>query len=173
MAIADRVASPDRAAALLNEFYGTAKGVDIDIIEFIAVINKKNIQRDNFKFVGHTDFIAKELGMNENLMLMVNENLRIGVATAHIPIGEVSQNLSKENVELKLNIMIKTLKKDFGIDKPKIALLGLNPHAGEDGLLGKEESEIIEPVISKYKNKGHLVFGPFPADGFFGTLQYQ
>ena len=138
-----------------------------------APINKKNIQRDDFKFVGHTDFISEELGANENLMLMVNENLRIGVVTAHIPIGEVSQNLSQDGVELKLNIMIKTLKNDFGIDKPKVAVLGLNPHAGEDGLLGKEETEIIEPVITKYKNKGHLVFGPFPADGFFGTLQYQ
>lgn len=138
-----------------------------------APINKKNIQREDFKFIGHTDFISEELGAKENLMLMVNEDLRIGVVTAHLPISEITQNLTQEKVELKLNIMIKTLKNDFGIDKPKVALLGLNPHAGEDGLLGKEESEIIEPVISKFKNKGHLVFGPFPSDGFFGTLQYQ
>jgi 4-hydroxythreonine-4-phosphate dehydrogenase len=138
-----------------------------------APINKKNIQRDDFKFVGHTDFISEELGVKENLMLMVNEDLRIGVVTAHLPISEISENLTQEKVESKLNIMIKTLKNDFGIDKPKIALLGLNPHAGEEGLLGKEESEIIEPIISKFKDKGHLVFGPFPSDGFFGTLQYQ
>lgn len=138
-----------------------------------APINKKNIQQEDFKFVGHTDFISEELGAKENLMLMVAENLRIGVVTAHVPIREVSQQLTKDAVEKKLEIMIKTLKKDFGIDKPKIALLGLNPHAGEDGLLGMEESEIIDPVILNHKNKGDLVFGPFPADGFFGTLQYQ
>lgn len=156
----------------LREAVNYLKEDKIDAI-VTAPINKKNIQREDFKFVGHTDFITEELGVTENLMLMVNENLRIGVVTAHIPINEVSKNLSQEGVEKKLNIMIKTLKKDFGIDKPKVALLGLNPHAGEEGLLGKEESEIIEPVISKYKNKGHLVFGPFPSDGFFGTLQYQ
>ncbi|MCK5206871.1 MAG: 4-hydroxythreonine-4-phosphate dehydrogenase PdxA [Cyclobacteriaceae bacterium] len=156
----------------LREAVNYLKEDKIDAI-VTAPINKKNIQRDDFKFVGHTDFISEELGANENLMLMVNEDLRIGVVTAHVPISEVSQNLTEENIELKLKIMIKTLKNDFGIDKPKVAILGLNPHAGEDGLLGKEESEIIEPVITKYKNKGHLVFGPFPADGFFGTLQYQ
>lgn len=138
-----------------------------------APINKKNIQRDDFKFVGHTDYISDELGVNDNLMLMVNENLRVGVVTAHVPVNEISNQLTQEAVEAKLNIMVKTLKKDFGIEKPRVALLGLNPHAGEDGLLGKEETEIIEPVISRYKNKGSLVFGPFPADGFFGTLQYQ
>jgi len=156
----------------LREATNYLKEDKIDAI-VTAPINKKNIQRDDFKFVGHTDFIAEELGVSDNLMMMVNENLRIGVVTAHIPINEVSQSLTQEAVEKKLNIMIKTLKKDFGIDKPKIALLGLNPHAGEDGLLGKEENEIIEPVISNHKNKGNLVFGPFPSDGFFGTLQYQ
>lgn len=156
----------------LREAVNYLKEDKIDAI-VTAPINKKNIQREGFKFVGHTDFISEELGVDENLMLMINEDLRIGVVTAHIPIDEVSKSLSQEIVEIKLNIMIKALKNDFGIDKPKVALLGLNPHAGEDGLLGREESEIIEPVISKFKNKGHLVFGPFPSDGFFGTLQYQ
>ena len=156
----------------LREATNYLKEGKIDAI-VTAPINKKNIQRDDFKFVGHTDFMAEELGAKDNLMLMVNEKLRIGVVTAHVPVSEVSENLTQEAVEKKLEIMIKTLKKDFGIDKPKVALLGLNPHAGEDGLLGKEEKEIIEPVITKYKNKGNLVFGPFPSDGFFGTLQYQ
>lgn len=156
----------------LREAVNYLKEDKIDAI-VTAPINKKNIQREGFKFVGHTDFISEELGVDENLMLMINEDLRIGVVTAHIPIDEVSKSLSQEIVEIKLNIMIKALKNDFGIDKPRVALLGLNPHAGEDGLLGREESEIIEPVISKFKNKGHLVFGPFPSDGFFGTLQYQ
>lgn len=146
-----------------------------DKIEAIvtAPINKKNIQREDFKFVGHTDFITAELGVENSLMLLANEKLRIGVVTAHIPVNEISQNLTQDAVEKKLKVMINALKNDFGIEKPKVALLGLNPHAGEDGLLGKEENEVIEPVISKFKNKGHLVFGPFPSDGFFGTLQYQ
>ena len=156
----------------LREATNYLKEDKIDAI-VTAPINKKNIQRDDFKFVGHTDFIAEELGAEDNLMLMVNEDLRIGVVTAHVPVGEIQKHLTKEAVESKLRIMLQSLKKDFGIDKPKVALLGLNPHAGEDGLLGKEEVEVIEPVINEYKNKGHLVFGPFPSDGFFGTLQYQ
>ena len=156
----------------LREATNYLKEDKIDAI-VTAPINKKNIQQEDFKFVGHTDFIAEELGVSDNLMLMVNEGLRIGVVTAHIPVNEISKNLTQEAVEIKLNIMIKSLKRDFGIEKPKVALLGLNPHAGEDGLLGKEETEIIEPVVASHKNKGSLVFGPFPSDGFFGTLQYQ
>lgn len=156
----------------LREATNYLKEDKIDAI-VTAPINKKNIQRDDFKFVGHTDFISEELGAENNLMLLVNDKLRIGVVTAHIPVKDISQNLTNEAVEKKLKIMINTLKNDFGIEKPKVALLGLNPHAGEDGLLGEEEKDIIEPVVSKFKNKGHLVFGPFPSDGFFGTLQYQ
>ena len=156
----------------LREAVNHLKEDKVDAI-VTAPINKMNIQRDDFKFVGHTDFISEELGTKNNLMLMVAESLRVGVVTAHIPISEVSKSLTKQVVENKLNVMIKTLKQDFGILKPKVALLGLNPHAGEEGLLGNEEKEIIEPVINEFKNKGQLVFGPFPSDGFFGTLQYQ
>ncbi len=156
----------------LREAVDHLKDDKIDAI-VTAPINKKNIQREDFKFVGHTDFISEELGVKDNLMLMVTDNLRIGVATAHIPVAEVSQQLTTGVVEKKLDILIKTLKKDFGIRKPKVALLGLNPHAGEEGLLGKEEVDILNPIIARYRDKGHLVFGAFPADGFFGTLQYQ
>lgn len=156
----------------LREAMNYLKEDKIDAI-VTAPINKKNIQRDDFKFVGHTDFVSEGLGVKDNLMLMVAEDLRVGVVTAHIPIKEVSANLTKEAVEKKLKIFIKTLKNDFGISKPKIAMLGLNPHAGEEGLLGDEETEIIEPVIKKFKDKGDLVFGPFPSDGFFGTVQHK
>ena len=156
----------------LREATNYLKEDKIDAI-VTAPINKKNIQREDFKFVGHTDFVATELGASDSLMLMVNDKLRIGVVTAHIPIQEISRHLTQEAVKRKIDIMIKSLKKDFGIEKPKVALLGLNPHAGEEGLLGKEETEVIEPVIASYKDKGSLVFGPFPSDGFFGTLQYQ
>ena len=156
----------------LNKAVEYLKEDKIDAI-VTAPINKKNIQREDFKFVGHTDYIAEELGSKNNLMLMVSENVRIGVATAHVPVKEICSTLNKEVVKKKLDILLNTLKKDFGINKPKVALLGLNPHAGEDGLLGHEEEQILEPLITEYKNKGQLVFGPFPADGFFGTLQYQ
>ena len=138
-----------------------------------APINKKNIQREDFHFVGHTDFITEELGAKDSLMLMVTNELRVGVVTAHIPLKEVSDALTKEVIESKLKIFIKTIKKDFGISKPKIAIMGLNPHSGEDGLLGKEEIEVIEPVIKDFRDGGHLVYGPFPADGFFGSLDYK
>jgi 4-phospho-D-threonate 3-dehydrogenase / 4-phospho-D-erythronate 3-dehydrogenase len=138
-----------------------------------APINKKNIQNKDFNFVGHTDFIAHELGSQDSLMLMVTDNLRVGVVTTHIPLSKVSESLTKESVTNKVQIFIKTLKRDFGITKPKLALLGLNPHAGEDGLLGSEEIDVIAPVVRDFREKGHLVFGPFPADGFFGTLDYQ
>lgn len=149
----------------LREAINYLKEDKIDAI-VTAPINKKNIQRPDFNFVGHTDFVSEELGTKENLMLMVAEELRVGVVTAHVPIGEVSAGLSKETIESKLNILLNTLKKDFGINKPRVALLGLNPHAGEEGLLGREEQDIISPLIKDYKDRGHLVFGPFPADGF-------
>lgn len=156
----------------LREAVNYLKDGKIDAL-VTAPINKKNIQRDDFHFVGHTDFITEELGAKDSLMLMVTDELRVGVVTAHIPLSEVSSSLTKEAIEGKLKILIKTLKNDFGITKPKLALLGLNPHAGEDGLLGKEEIEIIEPVVKDFKDKGHLVYGPFPADGFFASLDYQ
>lgn len=138
-----------------------------------APINKKNIQQEDFNFVGHTDFITEELGAKDSLMLMVTENLRVGVVTAHIPLREVGNQLTKETLESKLKILLKTLKDDFGINKPKVAVMGLNPHAGEDGLLGTEEKDVIEPVIKEYREKGHLVFGPYPSDGFFGSGDYH
>jgi 4-phospho-D-threonate 3-dehydrogenase / 4-phospho-D-erythronate 3-dehydrogenase len=136
-------------------------------------INKKNIQRDDFKFIGHTDYITKELGEKDSLMLMVADDLRIGVVTAHIPLQKVSENLTKSGVSAKLQLLIKTLKNDFGQSKPRVAVLSLNPHAGENGLLGNEEIDIIQPVIKDFKEKGHLVFGPFPSDGFFGSMEFK
>lgn len=156
----------------LREAVNYLKDDKIDAI-VTAPINKKNIQRDDFNFVGHTDFITEELGAKDSLMLMVTSDLRVGVVTAHIPLKEVSEALTKEAIESKLKIFIKSIKSDFGITKPKIAVMGLNPHSGEDGLLGSEEIEIIEPVIKEFRDKGHLVYGPFPADGFFGSIDYK
>jgi 4-hydroxythreonine-4-phosphate dehydrogenase len=134
-----------------------------------APINKKNIQSADFKFPGHTEFLTDQCKVQESLMLLVSGKLRVGVVTGHIPLHEVKSAVSKEKIITKVNILYKSLKNDFGITKPKIAVLGLNPHAGEQGLLGKEEIEIIIPLIEELKDKGLLVFGPFPADGFFGS----
>ncbi|GAB2566338.1 4-hydroxythreonine-4-phosphate dehydrogenase PdxA [Spirosoma areae] len=138
-----------------------------------APINKYNIQSEEFTFPGHTEYLAQEFGVPDNLMFMVSETLRVGVVTGHVPLGRVRQNITRERIAQKLMLMMQSLKQDFGIEKPKIAVLGLNPHAGEEGLLGNEENDIIKPLIADWNNKGEMVFGPYPADGFFGTRAYK
>ena len=138
-----------------------------------APINKKNIQGDDFTFVGHTEFFSSTFDSEDNLMMMVSSNLKVGVVTAHIPLREVAQNINSEKVEAKISVMAKSLRRDFGILKPRIAVLGLNPHAGEDGMLGTEEEETITPVLKDFRKKGHLVYGPFSSDGFFGSGQFR
>jgi 4-hydroxythreonine-4-phosphate dehydrogenase len=138
-----------------------------------APIDKHSIHSEQFPFKGHTEFLAREFGGGDSLMFMVSESLRIGLVTDHEALKDVAPLVTKERIESKLKLMENTLRKDFGVNKPKIAVLGLNPHAGDGGLIGKEDEEVIKPVISDYRNKGKLVFGPFPADGFFGTGQYR
>lgn len=137
-----------------------------------APINKYNIQSEEFKFPGHTEYLAQAFDVQDNLMFMVSERLRVGVVTGHVPLGRVRQNVTRDRIAQKLALMMHSLRQDFGIAKPKIAVLGLNPHAGEEGLLGNEEQEIIKPLIAEWRSKGQLVFGPYPADGFFGTRSY-
>ena len=117
--------------------------------------------------------MTEKFEAKDSLMMMVSENFRIGVATGHIPVQEVSNHLNATLLQSKIDLFIKSLKEDFNINKPKLAILGLNPHAGESGLLGKEEQDIIQPIIEEYRNKGDLVFGPYPADGFFGKAQFK
>jgi 4-hydroxythreonine-4-phosphate dehydrogenase len=136
-------------------------------------INKSNIQSEEFNFPGHTEYLAHASGAKNHLMLMVSEALRVGVATGHIPLSDVPALITKERINEAVVLMIESLKKDFGIQKPRIAVLGLNPHAGEDGLLGREEKEVIDPVINDFRNLGDLVFGPFSADGFFGSGDFR
>jgi 4-hydroxythreonine-4-phosphate dehydrogenase len=138
-----------------------------------APINKHNIQSEEFKFAGHTEYFTETFGAKESVMLLVSEGLRVGVVTGHIPLHAVKEAVTKEKIISKVLVLIHSLKHDFGIQKPKIALLGLNPHAGEEGLLGNEEQDVITPAIQELKQKGNLVFGPFPADGFFGTMNYK
>jgi 4-hydroxythreonine-4-phosphate dehydrogenase len=133
-----------------------------------APVNKNNMQSEEFRFMGHTDYLAHEFQTQNYLMTFVSGPLKIAVATDHIPLSQVSQTITAPLLRSKIKILEESLKHDFGIGKPKIAVLGLNPHAGEDGLLGKEEKETIIPVINELKNKGSLVYGPYSADGFFG-----
>lgn len=138
-----------------------------------APINKHNIQSDTFKFPGHTEYLQERSNSADVLMFMVSEDIRVGVVTGHIPVKEISQNITKEKIVKKLLLMNESLKKDFWKEKPKIAVLGLNPHAGDNGLLGKEEEDIITPAIQEAFDKGVICFGPYPADGFFGKGTYK
>jgi len=137
-----------------------------------APINKDNIQGESFNFPGHTEYLTDKFE-GESLMLMVSDNLKIGVATNHIPLSEVSKSLSADSIFSKLKILKNSLVKDFACTSPRIAVLGLNPHAGDNGLLGKEEEEIIIPAINNAKSIGINAFGPYSADGFFGSGNYQ
>ncbi|HEY0654108.1 MAG TPA: 4-hydroxythreonine-4-phosphate dehydrogenase PdxA [Chryseosolibacter sp.] len=137
-----------------------------------APIDKKLIHSAEFPFKGHTEYLTQFFGAKDSLMFMVSDKLKVGLVTEHVPVNQVSSLLTKERIESKLNLMESSLKKDFGIVKPKIAVLGLNPHAGDNGLIGQEDEQILKAVINENRGKGRLVFGPFPADGFFGAAQY-
>ncbi len=165
----------EAGAAAFKAIEAATKDLKEGVIDALvtAPINKQNIQSEDFKFAGHTEYFTQALGAKDSLMLLCSEELRVAIVTGHIPIKEVSNTITKEQVASKLDILIQSLKKDFGILKPKVAVLGLNPHAGEEGLLGNEDKEIILPVIDEYRSKGHLCYGPLPADGFFGTRAYQ
>lgn len=137
-----------------------------------APIDKHAIHSEEFPFTGHTEYLTQFFGASESLMFMVSDSLRVGLVTEHIPVNQVSAAITKEKIESKLRVMEQSLRKDFGINKPRIAVLGLNPHAGDNGLVGTEEEQIIKPLISDQRNKGKMVFGPFPADGLFASGQY-
>ncbi len=134
-----------------------------------APINKDTIQAENFNFPGHTEYLQERFGVADTLMLMVQDSLRVAVVTGHLPVSEIAQQITKEKVTRKLRLLNETLQYNFGLTKPKIAVLGLNPHAGDNGLLGKEDLEIIQPVLEEAKKDGIVAMGPYPADGFFGS----
>jgi 4-hydroxythreonine-4-phosphate dehydrogenase len=138
-----------------------------------APIHKKNIQSDEFNYSGHTPYLKDGFKVDDVVMLMVANNMRIGLVTEHVPVAEVAQDITVPAIISKLNIINNSLIKDFGVDKPKIAVLGLNPHAGDEGLIGKEEETIIKPAIKEAKNNGIMAFGPFSADAFFARGQYE
>lgn len=138
-----------------------------------APIDKNTIQSKNFEFNGHTEYLTKISNKNNSLMLMVHQNLKIGVVTNHLSIAQVAEAISEELILTKIAILEKSLKNDFNIKNPKIALLGLNPHAGDGGIIGIEEITIIKPAIKIANEKNFRVFGPFPADGFFASEKHK
>lgn len=138
-----------------------------------APIHKQTIQSEEFNFPGHTEYLQSMDDEAESLMLMISENAKIGVVTGHIPLEKVKPTLTTELLLKKITLLNKSLKEDFSIRKPKIAVLGLNPHASDNGLIGEEEEKIIIPAINQAKSIGIMALGPFPADGFFGSSNYQ
>src|SRR5687768_5077952 len=132
-----------------------------------APMNKKNTQSATFNYTGHTPYLKEFFNAQEVIMLMVADQFRVGLLTEHIPVSEVAKHVTRERLLSKLTSLHQSLVRDFGIDKPRIAVLGLNPHAGDEGLIGKEEEEVIKPAIKEAKQNNLIVTGPFSADGFF------
>jgi len=143
----------------------------IDVL-VTAPINKNNVQSDEFKFPGHTDYLAQEL-QGDSLMLMVSGPLKVGLLTDHLAVKDVAQAITTKLIKMKVATMMQSLKKDFGIRKPKIALLGINPHSGDNGTIGQEDEKIMKPVIKELFDNGNMVFGPYAADSFFGSNSYK
>ena len=140
----------------------------IDVL-VTAPISKEAMAKSGFKFPGHTEYLADKAGMDDALMMMVAPTMRVALVSTHIPLKDVSASLTQEAIFQKIKTFEKSLKADFGIIRPKIAVFGVNPHAGENGKMGTEETEIIIPAINQAKTENILAFGPFPADGFFGS----
>jgi 4-hydroxythreonine-4-phosphate dehydrogenase len=158
----------------IKSFVAATKALKDGLVDVLvtAPINKYNIQSEEFKFPGHTDYLDKELE-GDALMLMVHDDLRVGLLTDHVPVNEVAKHLNEKLISSKIKTIIQTLKQDFEIEKPKVAVLGLNPHSGDNGVIGQEEEKIIKPALKKLFEAGNMVFGPFSADGFFGSAQYE
>ena len=144
---------------------------DIDVM-VTAPINKRNMVNEGFGYSGHTEYLQKEFGVEEITMFMVSEQLKVGVVTGHIPLKDVPAAITAEKILGKLRLMKASLQRDFGVDNPKIAVLGLNPHCGDGGLLGDEEQQIILPAVKKAEAEGIMAFGPYSPDGFFGMGNY-
>lgn len=167
--------TPEAGKAALDALERATDDLRNGLIHAIATapINKNNIQSDAFHFPGHTEYLEEKFGeAGSSLMMLVSEELRVAVVTGHVPLSEVSARISQELIVKKLTILNQSLKRDFGIIRPRIAVLGLNPHAGDGGVIGSEEQETIIPALKKAEQQGVMCFGPYPADGFFGSDSY-
>jgi 4-hydroxythreonine-4-phosphate dehydrogenase len=167
--------TPQAGEAALLSLKAAIKDLKENKIDVIvtAPINKNNIQSEEFKFKGHTDYLKQEFEVNEVLMILVSEFLKVALVTEHVSIAELPKLITIDKIVSKLKILNQSLLADFGIRKPRIAVLALNPHAGDEGLIGREEIDIIMPAIEKAKQKGIMAFGPYAADGFFGSDNFK
>lgn len=147
------------------------KDSEIDLL-LTAPIHKHNSQSSTFKFPGHTDYLSKELGGN-SLMFMVSDTLRIGLLTDHVPVKDVPTHIDEPLIRTKIQVVLKSLIEDFKIRRPKVAVLSINPHAGDQGVIGNEDDEVLVPALAKLREEGSLVYGPFAADSFFGSQNYK
>lgn len=171
-------ASKDSGRAALQALQQAATDLKDGLLDALvtAPIDKSTIHSEEFPFKGHTEFLAGFFNVKNHLMLLTSDTLRVGLVTEHVPISQVASLITRERVEAKFKALESSLKKDFGINKPRIAILGLNPHAGDNGLIGEEDEKILKPLINDLKNQGKIVYGPLPADGFFaagGYLKYD
>jgi len=163
------------AEIAINSLDLAIEHLNTNIIDVLVTLplNKKNISTVRNSFVGHTEYLSNKTNSCKSLMLLCNEKLRIATLTNHLPISAIAHSITKKKLQQKINTLIETLKIDFSIANPKVAVLGLNPHSGDSGLIGDEEKRIIIPVISRFVEKGSVIHGPYPADGFFGSNHYK
>jgi 4-hydroxythreonine-4-phosphate dehydrogenase len=168
-------ATPESAKAAITALAKAVEDIKAGQIDVLVTgpINKKAMSGEGFGFPGHTEYLQQQFGVSDVTMLMTSHRLRLGVVTGHIPLKDVVKSISKEKIVSKLRLMDKSLREDFGIDQPRIAVLSLNPHSGDGGLLGTEEQDIIIPAVAKATEEGILAFGPYSPDGFFGLGHYE
>ena len=170
------VSTPEAGQASLKSLQRACQDLKNGLVHAIvtAPINKDNIQSDAFRYSGHTEYLTQQFGEGkDSLMMMISDRMRVALVCNHTPIAKVAETISEERILSKLTVLSDTLKKDFSSRKPRIAVLALNPHAGDNGLIGEEESNIIRPAIAKAHEQGIWAFGPYSADGFFGAGQYN
>ena len=168
-------ATPESAKAAITALARAVSDIKEGLIDALVTgpINKKAMSGEGFGFPGHTEYLQKQFGVSDVTMLMTSHRLRLGVVTGHIPLKDVTRSISKDKILSKLRLMNTSLKEDFGIDLPRIAVLSLNPHSGDGGLLGTEEQDIIIPAIAEATAEGIMAFGPYSPDGFFGLSHYE
>ena len=166
--------TPESAKSAMTSLHKAIEDIKQGNIDVLVTgpINKRAMVGEGFAYTGHTEYLEQEFGVDEAAMLMVSDRLRVGVLTGHIPLNEVPKKITTESILKKLRIMKSSLERDFGIDAPKIAVLGLNPHCGDGGLLGEEEQNVILPAVLAANEEGIMAFGPYSSDGFFGMGNY-
>lgn len=168
--------SKDAGAAALKALDCAMRDYKAGLFDVLvtAPINKNNIQGEGFDFCGHTEYIEERAGEgSKSLMILFENSLRVALLTTHLPVKDIAAAVTKERIKEKATILFDSLKRDFRVANPRMAILGLNPHAGDDGLLGSEEKDIIAPAVEELTAEGVNVFGPYPADGFFGNGSYR